>query len=226
MKKLRTTVSYLTKSILFNIGLKRQFLHTYPYNFFPDQLSFFCDCIDKTKDLPGAIVEVGCALGQSTIYMNMHMHFKGIEKPYICLDTFSGFTKEDISYEVDNRQKDKGELNAAFTVNNKKWFDETIRSHEKYGTGRVTSYQADINKFDFKNILSISFSLIDVDLYIPVKSGLEKVYPLMNKGGIIVVDDCKQDNLWDGAYRAYMEFIQAHNLPEKIILGKLGIIEM
>lgn len=226
MKKLRARIAYFIKSILFHTGFKRYFLHVYPYNFFPAQMSFFCDCIDKTKNLPGAIVEVGCALGQTTVFLNMHMYFNGIEKPYICIDTFSGFTQEDISYEVVNRQKDKSELKAAFTVNSKKWFEATIHSYELYGSKRVKAIQADVNKFDFKEISTISFCLIDVDLYIPVKAALEKVYPLVSKGGIIVIDDCKQNHLYDGAYRAYKEFIQAHNLPENIILEKLGIIEM
>ncbi len=228
MKSFRDSVVYSFKSLLFHTGFKRYFLHTYPYNFFPSQLAFFCDCVDKTQNVPGSIVEVGCSLGQTTIYLNTHMHFNGIEKPYICIDTFSGFTREDISYEVDKRQKNKKELDAAFTINSKKWFDETIRSHEQYGTKRVTSYEADVNKFDFKNTIpSISFALVDVDLYLPVKSGLEKIYPLMSKGGIIVVDDCNREHkLWDGAYKAYMEFIKTHHLPEKIILGKLGIIEI
>ena len=212
--------------MLFNTGFKRHFLHTYPYNFFPAQLTFFCDSLDKTQNLPGSIVEIGCALGQTTVFLNIHMHFRGMEKPYVCIDTFSGFTQEDISYEVVNRSKDQSILKEAFTINNKKWFEETLRSNKRYGTDRVKVFQADINKFDFKEIPQISFCLIDVDLYQPVKAALGRAYPLTTKGGIIIVDDCKQNQVYDGAYRAYIEFIQAHNLPEKIILDKLGIIEV
>jgi hypothetical protein len=49
---------------------------------------------------------------------------------------------------------------------------------------------------------------------------------LIVKGGIIVVDDCRPNQLFDGAYKAYIEFIEKHQLPEKIILDKLGIIEI
>jgi hypothetical protein len=121
-----------------------------------------------------------------------------------------------------NRGKEEDKLDG-FRVNHKKWFDETIKSN---GINRVKSFQADVSEFDFKETKLISFCLIDVDLYIPIKAALDKVYPLMAKGGIIVVDDCKQNNLFDGAYKAYIEFIETHQLPKKIILDKLGIIEI
>ena len=210
------------KTISFYTPLRRYVFYRYPYNFTPTQLIFLCNCLDKTKELQESILEIGCDTGNTTVFLNKHMDFSGIEKSYICIDTFSGFTNNDINYEVNHRGKDKNKL-GGFRVNNKKWFDETIRSNE---ISRVKSFQADVNHFDFKEIERISFCLIDVDLYIPVKIALENVYPLIVKGGIIVVDDCKPNQLFDGAYRAYMEFIEAHQLPEKIILEKLGIIEI
>jgi len=210
------------KSLSFYSPLKRYVFYRYPYNFSPPQLIFLCDCIEQTKELKGSILEIGCESGNTTVFLNKHMDFLGIEKNYLCIDTFSGFTKNDINYEVMNRGKEEDKLDG-FRVNHKKWFDETIKSN---GINRVKSFQADVSEFDFKETKLISFCLIDVDLYIPIKAALDKVYPLMAKGGIIVVDDCKQNNLFDGAYKAYIEFIETHQLPKKIILDKLGIIEI
>jgi hypothetical protein len=46
----------------------------------------------------------------------------------------------------------------------------------------------------------------------------------MEKGGIIIIDDCRQDKYYDGALQAYEEFVKIKNLPKKIELEKLGVI--
>lgn len=88
----------------------------------------------------------------------------------------------------------------------------------------VTSIQADVSKYDFSQLGEICFALIDVDLYYPVKSALQQVYPLMSSGGIIAVDDCKDNQLYDGALQAYSEFVESFNLPFEILNNKIGVI--
>ena len=65
-----------------------------------------------------------------------------------------------------------------------------------------------------------------MDLYKPIKDVLPKIYSAMSPGGIIVVDDCKPANLWDGAVLAYEEFLQNRALPKEIVAEKLGIISL
>lgn len=48
----------------------------------------------------------------------------------------------------------------------------------------------------------------------------------MSSGGIIVVDDCKPAELWDGALQAYEEFVEQKGLSNEIAAGKLGIIRV
>jgi hypothetical protein len=48
----------------------------------------------------------------------------------------------------------------------------------------------------------------------------------MAPGGVIVVDDCLADNMYDGALQAYREFTAAQGLPERITHGKLGVIDV
>jgi hypothetical protein len=45
-------------------------------------------------------------------------------------------------------------------------------------------------------------------------------------GGIIVVDDCKFAELWDGVLQAYEEFVQQKDLSKEITAEKLGIIRV
>ncbi len=203
-------------------ALSNYFSHEYRYNFTPAQLCFLCECVTRTASLPGPIVEVGCYAGDTTVFLNKHMESCGIRKRYYCIDTFSGFTREDIEHEVSARDKKDAPFDLGFRDNSKRWFDETMLLNR---IDHVRSIQADVNAFDFAGIDDISFCLIDVDLYRPVRSALERVYDRVPKGGIIIVDDCISAHLFDGAFQAYAEFVAARNIDRHIISGKLGVIE-
>ena len=66
--------------------------------------------------------------------------------------------------------------------------------------------------------------LIDVDLYRPVLLALDAVYDLVSPGGIIIVDDCNQGGICEGAYQALTEFTNARGMEPTIVHGKLGVI--
>jgi O-methyltransferase len=213
-----------------NSKLLRCWIPVWRFHMSPQVLCFLCRMIDETRSLPGPIVEIGCASGDTTLFLNKHMDVAGIDKPYICIDTFSGFTTTDIEYEAWARNKANKEfLSATFARNSKRWFDKGM---EINGLRRVRSIQADVNEFDFAGLEEISLCLVDVDLYRPVKSALEKVYPRMARGGVIVVDDCvpwqpgpSADN-WDGAYEAYLEFASQYGFTEETGAGKLALIRI
>jgi SAM-dependent methyltransferase len=222
MCKLNPQFIKLIKEILFNSSLRRYFFPRYKYNFSPPQLCFLCQCIEDTKHIEGAISEVGCAQGGTTVFLNKYMDAQNIEKDYIAIDTFSGFVYEDIEFEVDNRGKTK-DLFTFFQINKKKWFDATMQQNE---IARVRSIKADVNKFDLTTIGPLSFSLLDVDLYRPVRKALPEIYEVLSPGGIIVVDDCNPSNIrWDGSDQAYKEFVKEINQAYKIVHDKLGIIK-
>ena len=68
------------------------------------------------------------------------------------------------------------------------------------------------------------FRLVDVDLYLPVKSALQLIAPHMSDGGVIIVDDCIPDNVFDGAWQAYVEWCEAHQIKTEIAHEKLGVL--
>ena len=47
----------------------------------------------------------------------------------------------------------------------------------------------------------------------------------MEGGGIIIVDDVGENNIWDGAYQAYVEFCEELNISPEIVGNKSGIIQ-
>jgi len=149
------------------------------------------------------------------------MSFSQIEKPYVCVDTFGGFTDKDVAYEVSNRRKDKSRY-YGFRFNSKAWFDQTMRFNN---IERVRAVQTDVGSFDFATLGAVSFCLLDVDLYAPTRHALSQLYPRLARGGVIVVDDCVSNNIYDGAHQAYSEFCAGQGLTPSVVCGKLGVIE-
>jgi hypothetical protein len=93
-------VSRILKHAAYRSPFARLVAPRYIYNFRPAQLCFLTDCVDRTRDLPGPMLEIGCFSGATTVWLNMHMRASGIRKPYVALDTFEGFVQSDVEYEL------------------------------------------------------------------------------------------------------------------------------
>jgi hypothetical protein len=65
---------------------------------------------------------------------------------------------------------------------------------------------------------------LDVDLYLPTRRALPRIYEHICEGGIILVDDVLNDSSYDGAFQAYMEFCDELKIGPDIIGNKCGII--
>jgi O-methyltransferase len=218
---LKQFFSYGYREFVMRTGLNAQSTFgAYNYMFTPGQLRFLMDCVTETAGIPGCYVEAGCAYGTTTAFLRKWMEESGIKKNYFALDTFSGFPSNQTEYEINVRGK-SADISFPFSTNKKEWFDFSM---SLAGITDVTSVQVDIGNFDFDKIAPISFCLLDVDLYLPIKDCLPRIFRNMPNGGVIVVDDCIQDSLYDGAMQAYAEFVESHNITEQVVLGKLGFI--
>jgi predicted O-methyltransferase YrrM len=195
------------------------FGHRYPYMFSPSQLGFLCEQITNTSELPGSILEVGCAFGTTTVFLNRHIDSLGTNLDYYAIDTFAGFTAKDISYE--HALGRHYQYNTDFRDNSRSAFDRTMRRND---IRRVTSFRADATTFDYTRIAPFRFALVDVDLYRPVLAVLETIYELMSPGGTIVTDDCQEGGRWGGAYEAFIEFTKSKGLDVIVTHDKLGLI--
>jgi O-methyltransferase len=191
----------------------------YEYMYSPSQLGFLCQQITNTAEVPGSILEVGCAWGATTVFLNRHIDELGLDVDYYAVDTFQGFTDDDIRTEHERGRRYS--YDGAFHANSKAWFDRTMRRND---VARVTSFCADAATFDYKKTAPFRFALIDVDLHRPVLAALEAIYDLVSPGGTIVIDDCKEGGEWGGAYEAFVEFTKANGLDATITHGKLGLI--
>ncbi len=221
MRDIKTSIISLYRDFAMKTGFTaRTTFSLYDYMFDPQQLHFLMDCLQDTESAKGCCIEAGCAWGRTTVFLRKWMEARGITKDYIALDTFSGFVDSDTEFEIKYRSKPR-ELTKGFSFNKKVWFDYSIKLAN---VTNVTSIQADVAHFEFDKFAPISFCLLDVDLYLPIKKCLPNIYRNMSAGGIIIVDDCQPENIWDGAMQAYQEFTASIGAPQRIECGKLGVI--
>lgn len=197
------------------------FCFQYKFQYQPPNLCLLYNLLVEATKASGSVVEAGCFQGATTIWLCKALEALEIHKNYYALDTFSGFVEEHINYESTYRGKNKAKMMSDFSINSQKWFDRTMSVNN---ITNVISIQTDISTYDFSSLGEICFALIDVDLYIPVSLSLKQLYPLISPGGIIAVDDCQDNRLYDGALQAYKEFVDQNQLPFDVMNNKIGII--
>lgn len=112
----RSMISNVARALLWYTPFRRFMYYRYAYNFTPEQLTFFVQCINETRDVHGDIFELGCATGHTTCFLNRHLQTAGIAKDYYCIDTFGGFTTADVAFEIEKRGKSAPTLSASATI--------------------------------------------------------------------------------------------------------------
>ena len=219
------TIRSIIKDAALHTGVYNQLLFTvYPYMYEPYQLVRLTEYLNSIlKTFPAASSRPAVPMARQPSFSAKFMHAAGMQaRRYYAIDTFSGFVDEHSEYEIMNRGK-PARIREIFAENKQAWFDKSMALHD---VKDVTSIACDVTKFDFAAIAPIAFCLLDVDLYQPIRHALPKIFGAMSPGGIIVVDDCQPANLWDGALRAYEEFVESKTLPKEVVAGKLGIIKV
>lgn len=189
----------------------------YRYMFTPPQLALLGRLLEAAP--AGTALEIGCANGDTTVWLNLWMSAAGLERRYVTVDTFTGFRHGDIAVEAE-RGRDPRRYRNSFRGPTREKFEHamTVNAIE-----RVEVVAADSTRLDYAQFAPIAFALVDVDLYQPVRLTLHRVYPLLAEGGTIVVDDCAPGP-FEGALEAYREFCLEQELPVRVEHGKLGLI--
>lgn len=214
---LRERAKYVTyRTPMFN----RLMAPGYPYKVNPAELAAMVNFIDATRDVGGAIVEVGVAQGDTSVFLLEHVRTVADDsRRVVLLDTFGGFTEESVRVEVSERGKDPREFDK-FRYGDRVRFERNLLMA---GYSEFDVIQADAGRFDWGSLGPIAAVLLDIDLYAPTYRVLEEVYPRLVSGGGIVVDDCLADTPWDGSLQAYEEFISNYELPFERV-GRKGAI--
>lgn len=192
----------------------------YSYNIEPAQLALLVNEIDRLRDVKGNIVEIGVARGLTTRFLCQHLVNERLDKTLTlyAVDTFASFVPADLDYEVKARGKSMREMRG-FAYND---YDVWRRNFTAYPF--VQAIQADCSAVDYSRLAPIKIAFLDVDLYLPTKKTLPKLYDVLVDGGVILVDDVLNSMTYDGAYQAYMEFCQERAITPKIVGNKCGVI--
>ncbi len=192
----------------------------YSYNLEPIQLAEIINQIERLKKFEGIILEVGVARGMTTKFVLTHLHSNGElqSEKFVVLDTFNSFPREDLNYEVIKRGKKLWELKGFNYISFQSWTKNF--KNEK----NLNIIKADCKNYDYTTIFPIKFALIDVDLYLPTLGALEGIYRQLIVGGAILIDDCRDNVLYDGAYTATKDFCKKNNLSYKKIGTKGALI--
>ena len=207
------------KTFFFTTPLWRYFLPIMKFDMNIPQLDFITKTI-RSIEQSGAVLEVGVGGGATSVIINRYMQEFKINRPFYAIDTFYGFTKQDILFE--QKVRNKSDNYEYYLSNSMKWYQKTLLAH---GIGDAKVFQADASNFDYKVISPLAFVLFDVDLYRPTKKVLPIIYKILVPGGVIIVDDCSQtESIYDGAGLAYREFCDENGLIQELIHDKLGII--
>lgn len=187
----------------------------------PERLYLYLDALWKRRDLPGAVVEIGCYRGGTSLLASRFLRRSGFPRRYIAYDTFGGFVAD--QFHADVKLGTPGDFRRHFADNS---LALVRRSLDRYDGKEIELVQGDIATLPDSALPDqIAVALVDVDLDIPVHRALERVLPRMVKGGIIFVDDCPENYSWAGARVGYTRFVDAMHLPERYSMG-LGIIEL
>lgn len=213
---LKHSVLQIAKRIAYRVpALSRP---RYEYNVEPSQLAFLVNAIDQTKHLNGCIVEIGVARGMTTVFLNEHLSATNDPRRYLCIDTFSGFTDDDIAFEVSSRGKPRNVF-GGFTYLDRDIFAANMAVYE-----RVQVVQKDCGLLTNEDLGSVSVAFLDVDLYQPTLKALNTLHHVVQQGGLVLVDDIKPSGIYDGAYAAMNDFCSRHGLSYDRIGNKGGAI--
>ena len=173
------------------------------------QMMYFTDLLRRTADVPGDIVECGVADGRSLAMLasllramggTNHRHVWGF-------DAWAGLpspSHADMAHE--KSVATRGMFDYASTCRVREelaahgWSDEAVNE----SITLVPGYFEDaLPSFDKK----ISLLHIDVDLYESYRSCLTYLWPSVQPGGIVALDEYEEIEQWPGARRAVDEFL-------------------
>ncbi len=183
-------------------------------------MSFLCEAITKTRGASGAILEIGVAKGDTSVFLLEHLRTTADARKVYFLDTFSGFTSDSVSYEVDVRGMSSDDYDV-FRYGDERVFARNLR---RLGYENFETVKGDAAQIDYSKFAPIDVVLLDIDLYKPTREILGRLWNNMATPGYICVDDCMAGTPWDGSLQAYQEFLAEKKLQSHIVGQKGGIV--
>ena len=166
--------------------------------------------LSKTKEISGDVVEFGCFVGTTSVFLAKEIEKWNTEKMLWLYDSFEGLPEK--SREDENSLGEvfkKGELLAT-----KKQLIANLRKSGARKMPKITKgWFSELSKEQIPN--EISFAFLDGDYYLSILDPLNLIWENLQSGAIIVVDDYGNQAL-PGASKAVDEWAKKHNLKIKV----------
>ena len=234
---IKKTIKYLVKKLGYNIKRINEEVNIVEKNDFEKKLMQKVKNFTLTNDeriwliiqavkvlnqnnINGDIVECGVWKGGNLILFGDLCRKYSLDKTIFGYDTYEVMT-EPTSHDVNFYEK-SAKKNLEKYKNQKKhknsfWVANDIDDTKKNITNntdhkKIRLIKGDVLKtLDKKENLPSSISLLrlDTDFYESTKKELEVLYPLLNKGGILIIDDYGH---WKGCRKAVDEYFENKNI--------------
>ena len=190
-----------------------------PVGLQPDRLYAWHDALLRTRDLDGAVVEVGCNVGGTVAVSWRFLERIGAHHRYVCVDTFSGFVLD--QFEADVALGNDPSNRHVFADNSQALTRSVL---DRHGAAGVELIRGDISTLDPAALPDrVAAALVDVDLADPVYDALAVLWPRLVPGGVVLVDDCPERCDWQ-ARAGYRRFVEERGLPERYAF-EMGVAE-
>ncbi|WNM29230.1 TylF/MycF/NovP-related O-methyltransferase [Streptomyces sp. Li-HN-5-11] len=170
------------------------------------------DIYQRTRRVPGAIVECGVFRGGSFTMWAMLRHLLESEhtRSLIGFDTFGEFPRTPAA--PDQRIVDHIQQVAGLDCIGADQLVETLSRRGRGLEANTTLVPGDVCETVPKYVadhpeLAISLLMIDTDLYEPAVTCLTELVPLVSPGGIVIVDNY---GVFPGETQAFREYLAAH----------------
>ena len=166
----------------------------------------------KNSGREGLLIEAGCALGGSSVLIG---HTKNTESPFRIYDVFGMIpppTEEDEEsihkrYLTIKDGKSKGIDGDPYYGYEDDLMGKVLDTFRNYGIDQK-KHGVDLVKGLIQDTLLLNepviFAHVDVDWYDPVKTCLDRIWPHLIVGGVIILDDYQD---WGGCRKATDEFL-------------------
>ena len=170
-----------------------------------DQMRYILNNLFAAAQLPGDVVELGCNVGTTALYIRRLLDLVETGKEFHVYDSFEGLP-DAIEHDGNPPRLNRGSLKKEQSAFEKSFFDAGLELPVIH-----KGFFADIPDNEYPD--KICFAFFDGDLYTSILDSFDKVYPKMSTGGIIIVHDYEGADL-PGVKKACDYFLK--DKPEKV----------
>lgn len=169
-------------------------------------------------DIPGDVVELGCYIGTTSLFIRRLLHEYSSAKNFHAYDSFAGLPEK---VAQDNSPVGADFKAGKLTVSKKQFLDQFHKARLRPPITHKGWFK-DLEDKDMPGC--IAFAFLDGDFYESILDSLRLVHPRMEPGGIICIDDAAREAL-SGVDRAIRDFFQDKHYALRVS-HNIGIIRL